>query len=118
MADNTGKPYEYLTQVIFQWIVNQSEVPNIVVQQDVKLVGKARNSHQIDVYWRFALDRLEYETIVETKDWKDPVDQGERLRFKSVLEDLPGQPKGIFVSRGRVSARGERIRAYAWNSTL
>jgi len=99
MADNTGKQYEYLTQVIFQWIVNQSEVPNIVVQHDVKLTGKARNSHQIDVYWRFALDRLEYETIVETKDWKDPVDQGEILRFKSVLEDLPGQPKGIFVSR-------------------
>lgn len=68
MADNTGKPYECLTQVIFQWIVNQSEVPNMVVQHDVKLVGKARNSHQIDVYWRFALDRLEHETIVETKD--------------------------------------------------
>jgi hypothetical protein len=100
MADNTGKPYEFLTQVIFQWILNQSEVRNIVVQHDVKLPGKGRNSHQIDVYWRFALNGLEYETIVEVKDWKDPVDQGELFEFKTVLEDLPGQPKGIFVSRG------------------
>ena len=99
MSDKTGTQYEYLTQVIFQWIVNQSDLRNIVVRHDVTLAGKHQNSHQIDVYWRFAVAGLEYETIVETKDWNPPVDQGELIHFKGVLDDLPGQPKGIFISR-------------------
>jgi hypothetical protein len=99
MGQNTGKPYETLAQIIFQRIVDQSDVRNVVVQQDVTLRGKNKNSHQIDVYWKFAVENLEYETVVEAKDWKRHVDQGALMKFKAVLDDLPGQPKGIFVSR-------------------
>ena len=55
MGANTGKPYEKLAQVVFQWIVNQSDVRNVVVRHDVTLQGKSI-SHQIDVYWKFAID--------------------------------------------------------------
>jgi Restriction endonuclease len=99
MSDKSGTQYECLTQVVFQWIVNQSELRNVEVRHDVTLAGKHQNSHQIDVYWKFAVGDLEYETIVEVKDWNKPVDQGELIHFKGVLEDLLGQPKGIFVSR-------------------
>ena len=51
------------------------------------------------MYWKFALDRWEYETIVQTKDWKEPVDQGDLIKFHGVLNDLPSEPKGSFVSR-------------------
>jgi Restriction endonuclease len=98
MTDNTGIPYETLAQVVFQWIVNQSEVRNIKVQHDVTLQGTF-TPHKIDVYWKFAIGRVEYETIVQAKDWKRPVDKGELMEFKGVLDDLPGQVKGIFVSR-------------------
>jgi len=99
MIDKTGKSYELLVQVVFQGILNQREVRNITVERGVVLEGKHGNCHQIDIYWKFALDDLEYETIVQAKDWKEPVDQGELLKFKAVLDDLPGQPKGIFISR-------------------
>lgn len=42
---------------------------------------------------------MQYETIVQAKDWAKPVDKGALLEFKSVLDELPGQPKGIFVTR-------------------
>jgi hypothetical protein len=99
MIDKTGKSYELLVQIVFQAIVNQRGARNVVVERNVILKGKHGTSHQIDVYWKFALDHLEYETIVQAKDWKEPVDQGELLKFKAVLDDLPGQPKGIFISR-------------------
>jgi hypothetical protein len=51
------------------------------------------------VYWKFAVGTAEYETIVQCKDHKNSVDQGELLKFRSVLNDLAGQPKGIVVSR-------------------
>jgi hypothetical protein len=99
MIDKTGKSYELLAQVVFQAILNQRDLRNITVERNVILKGKHGNSHEIDIYWKFALNHLEYETIVQAKDWKEPVSQGELLKFKSVLDDIPGQPKGIFISR-------------------
>jgi hypothetical protein len=99
MAEKSGTPYENLTQVIFQSLVDQNEVRNIEVKHDVKLQGKSNTSHQIDVYWKFEMGGIEYETIVQAKDWKKPVDQGELLKFSAVLLDLPGRPTGVFVSR-------------------
>jgi hypothetical protein len=99
MGKKAGALYEDLAQVVFQSIVNQSDLRNVEVRNNVRLEGKFGNLHQIDIYWKFAVDRLEYETVVEAKDWKSPVDVGELLRFRSVLDDLPGQPKGIHVSR-------------------
>jgi hypothetical protein len=100
MGDNTGKHYEKLATVVLQSIINQSDVRNIIVEHNKTLRGKSGTvSHQIDVYWKFALGHVVYETVVEAKDWKNQVDQGEIFKFKAVLDDLPGQPKGIFVSR-------------------
>jgi hypothetical protein len=36
---------------------------------------------------------------VQCKDWSNAVPQGAILTFKAVLDDLPGQPRGIFVTR-------------------
>lgn len=99
MIDTTGKIYEQLVQVVWQSIINQSQDHNLVVLHDVTLQGK-HVSHQIDVYWKFEIDQLVYETVVQAKDWEDSVTQGELIKFKGVLEDLPGQPKGIVVTRG------------------
>jgi Restriction endonuclease len=98
MSNKTGKPYENLTRVIFQEILNQKEIPNVAVEQNVTLQGKTA-SHQIDVYWKFEVARVTHETIVQAKDWNKPVDQLHLLAFKEILDDLPGQPRGIFVTR-------------------
>src|ERR1017187_8716700 len=98
VKDKTGKSYENLTQAIFQSILAQTELRNVDVKRDVVLKGK-ETSHQIDIYWKFEIGEVQYETIVQAKDWGKRVDQGALLQFKSVLNDLPGQPKGIFVTR-------------------
>ena len=95
---NTGIPYELLTKGIFQDILNQSDVKTIKVEHNVVLKGKTTN-HQIDVYWKFELNGFEYETVVQAKDWNQTVSQGALLQFKAVLDDLPGSPVGIFVTR-------------------
>lgn len=99
MQKNTGVPYELLTQMIFDAILKQAweGVNNIEVKHDVTLVGKT-TTHQVDVYWEFEVGGIKYATIVQAKDWTNPVNQGELLKFKAVLDDLPAQPRGVFVT--------------------
>lgn len=98
MSKNTGKPYEKLTQKIFSQIVNQNSVQNINVQHDVTLLGKT-TSHQIDVYWEFEVGGLQYQTVIQAKDWKNKVKKEQMLAFKGILDDLPSGTKGVFVSK-------------------
>jgi hypothetical protein len=98
MSKNTGIPYELLTQNIFDQIVNQDSVTTVKIEHDVVLEGKT-TSHQIDVFWEFKSGGITYKTVVQAKDWNSTVDQGELLKFNQVLADLPGQPRGVFVTR-------------------
>ena len=95
---NTGIPYELLTQRIFQELVNQDQAHNIRVQHNVILQGKIL-PHQVDVYWEFRVADIKYATVVQAKDWRNAVNQGELLKFRQVLDDLPGQPRGVFVTK-------------------
>jgi len=98
MSEKAGKPYESLTKVIFKAIHGQKDFHNLVVKHDVTLQGKTR-PHQIDVYWKFEFGGVPHEVIVQVKDWSKPVDQGQLIHFKGVLDELRGQPRGIFVTR-------------------
>jgi hypothetical protein len=95
---NTGVPYEKLVQGIFQAIHDQEEVATITVEQNKNLKGKI-STHQVDVYWKFRKGGIEHEVIVQAKDWRSAVKQGNLFHFKCVLDDLPNQPRGIFVTR-------------------
>ena len=95
---NTGLSYELLVQGIFQAIMDQEEVANLIVERDKTLQGKT-TPHQIDVYWKFEKTGITYETIVQAKDWQSRVKKGQLIEFKGILDDLPGQPRGIFVTR-------------------
>lgn len=79
-------------------MLNQDVVKNITVRRNVHLGGKT-TTHQIDVYWEYELAGIVHRVVVQAKDWGRVVDQGELLKFKSVLDDIPGQPRGIFVTR-------------------
>jgi hypothetical protein len=97
LNEMTGRDYELLAQAIFQQLHDQDVVPGIVVDHNVIKQG-AKTKHQIDVYWEFTLGGVTYRTVVQAKNWADPVDQGEVLKFEAVLRDLPGQPRGIMVT--------------------
>jgi hypothetical protein len=98
MEKNTGLPYEILTQTIFNEILKQNSVETIDVKRNVILQGRD-SKHQIDVYWEFRYGNITYYTIIQAKDWASPVKQEQLFAFKQVLQDLPYQPRGIFVTK-------------------
>lgn len=99
MAKNTGKAHEQIVRAIFQAILDQEQVRNAVVKHDVKLEGKSGVHHQVDVYWEFSVGDLVYRTIVSCKDWpSSPVKKDHVLALRGVLDDIPGQPRGVIVS--------------------
>lgn len=94
---NTGVNYEILTQSVFQKIVDQ-HFPKSEVKRNIILKGKTA-SHQIDVFWEYEMNGIPYQTIIQTKDWSTKVKLEQLLTFQAVLDDLPGQPKGVFVTK-------------------
>lgn len=98
MMKNTGTSFELLTRSIFNLIVNEKRVETIDVRHDVELHGITAK-HQIDVYWEFKVGGITHKTIVQTKDWSNPVKQEQLFAFKCILDDLQGQPRGVFVTR-------------------
>lgn len=95
---NTGKQYETLVEEVFLQLMEQDSVENITMTKNKILKGKS-TSHEIDVYWEFKMGGITYSTIIQAKDWKDKVPQGEILKFKAIIDDLPGQPRAIFITR-------------------
>jgi hypothetical protein len=103
---NTGTSYEILTQEVFSRIhAHEGLCTN--VERNIFLVGKSGAKHQIDVTFTFKAAGISYRTIVQCKDWGSPVKQGQVLEFQQVLSEIPGQPRGIVVSRSgfQVGAR-------------
>lgn len=98
MSKNTGKPYEELTERVFKRLLATQSGVVANVQRDVLLEGRS-TKHQIDVTFEFTAGPISYRTIVQCKDWGSPVKQDQILAFNSVLNDIPGQPRGIVVAR-------------------
>jgi hypothetical protein len=94
---NDGKAFEALTEQVFTRLLRQTNLC-AEVERDVVLEGKS-TKHQIDVTFEFVAGPTPYRTIVQCKDWASPVKQEQILAFQSVLLDIPGQPRGIIVSR-------------------
>jgi hypothetical protein len=115
VPSNSGVSYERLGQEIFREILGQSHVP-IDVRHNVTLQGKT-TTHQIDLYWEFKIGGICYTTVVQAKDWATPVGQGELLKFRAVLDDLPGQPRGIVVTKNGYQ-RGAEEYAHAHGIVL
>ena len=84
---NKNRDYELLTQRIFQNILNHEGVNNIEVKHNVVLKG-LKGQHQIDVYWRYELAGVEYQTAIECKNYSSPVEYNDIRAFESALNDI------------------------------
>lgn len=93
-----GIEYEIFVRGIFQSILNQTSVKNVEVRHDIELAGLT-SKHKVDIYWKFIVGGIEYETIVQAKDWRTRVSKGQLMEFKGVLDDLPGQVRGVFITK-------------------
>jgi len=65
----------------------------------MQLLRGNSTSHQIDVYWKFRAGDLDYETIVQVKKEKSRANQGDTILLSGVVNDIPGKPKGLFITR-------------------
>ena len=90
-----GTTYELIVRAIYHALLNQTHTQN--VEHNIVLQGRG-TKHQIDVYWKFTLADVEYTTIVSVRNRTGRTKKGELLEFKEVLDDISGQPRGIFVS--------------------
>ncbi len=95
---NSGEAYEALTEQVFKRLLAQDKYC-VEIQRDTQILGKSGTSHQIDVSFTFVVGPLKYLTVIQCKDWKSAVKQEQVFAFSSVLIDIPGQPRGIIVSR-------------------
>ena len=100
MAKNTGVEYEVLVKEIFEQILkyNLANLKTLKIEHDVYIKGNL-GTHQIDVYWEFEFNGIKYKTVVQAKDWNSNVPQEKILAFNQILQDIPGQPRGIFITK-------------------
>lgn len=94
---NTGRPYEELTEQVLRRLLAQENLCTNV-RRGTTIQGKS-TAHEIDVSFDFEVGPTKYLTIVQCKDWASAVKQEQVLAFLAVLDDIPGQPRGIMVSR-------------------
>jgi len=94
--------------MIFEHIHLRSDIKTIVVEHNTTLPG-IKGKHQIDLYWKFELSGIVYYTIIQVKNWRSRVNQGELLKFSAVLNDLPNQPRGVFVTRSGYQKGAKQI---------
>jgi hypothetical protein len=101
MAAKRSRPawrrHELVSKAIFEALLKQSNAENLEVKHNVCIKGM-KTCHQIDVFWKFRMGGVDHTVIVQVKKKKERAKKGELLLFHGVLLDIPGQPKGIFVS--------------------
>lgn len=103
---NDGRSYEELVEKVFIGLqkLHGVDFQNIKIARNIKLDAITKRAdgkpiqREIDLYWEFKAGGINYCAVVQAKDLKRKVNLGAIDTFKNVLIDLPGQPKGIFVT--------------------
>jgi hypothetical protein len=90
------KRHELVTKAIFEALLKQSNAENLEVKHNTT-IKVVKTTHQIDVFWKFCMGGIDHSVIVQVKK-KERAKKGDLLLFRCVLDDIPGQPRGIFVS--------------------
>lgn len=96
-ADMSDRDYEILTKNIHQALLKAEGYDTIEIQHDVKIAGRSSQKHQIDVYWKFSIAGVVYQTAIECKRYKKPIEVGAVRNFFGALEDI-GNINGIMVT--------------------
>lgn len=107
-TNNTGRQYEQLVRDIYQGILSLhgDEFKNIVVECNKHLNSMTSKNkdgsplqREIDVFWEYELAGVRFKVCVQAKDLGRKVNLGMVDTFRGVLLDIPGQPRGVMVTR-------------------
>jgi hypothetical protein len=103
-----GLRYEVIAKAIFQQILEEAIGVTVRIEHLAKVQG-LRTHHDIDLLWEFEICGILYKTLVEAKNCNSRVKQEHVLAFKAVLDDIPGQPRGVIVSRSGFQRGARRV---------
>lgn len=95
---NENIEYEKFTQEIYQTLINAQGIKNISVQHNIKLTGKSKQKHQIDVYWEYEIAGIRNKIAIECKNYGKEVSIAKVKDFLAVLTDL-NNVNGIIVTK-------------------
>src|SRR4029077_8875572 len=73
--------------------------PTLDLRRRARVRGRS-TTHEIDVWWEAEHKGFRRRVAFQCKDLARPVDQGEMLKFRAVLDDLDEEVHGVFVARG------------------
>jgi len=97
--------YEFLVRDIFESLGKLDGIQNLKVERKVYLDGLSTNAddtkvkHEIDVCVRYEQFGMKNLIVIQAKHWKTPVDLPTLMTFRGVLTDLPGNPRGVLVTK-------------------
>jgi Restriction endonuclease len=94
-----GRDYESLTELVIRLLAEKTETPTVDLRRRARVRGRS-TTHEIDVWWEAEYKGTRRQVAFQCKDLARPVDQGEMLKFRAVLDDLDGEVHGVFVARG------------------
>ena len=95
---NKNTEYEIFVQSIYQYLLKAQGLETIKVERDVDLIGRSRQSHQIDVYWEYKIGGVSHRVAIECKNYKSTITVGKVRDFYGVLADVPNL-QGVMVTR-------------------
>ncbi|ELV8725689.1 restriction endonuclease [Vibrio fluvialis] len=86
------KEYESFVQRLQQALISSEDYlkqKNIVVEKNKKIVDKAGIEREFDIYWKYELAGITYETVIECKHYSSAIQVGLIDAFVGKLSDLP-----------------------------
>lgn len=98
-ATRDGRDFESLTELVVRLLSEGTETPTFELRRRARIRGRS-TTHEIDVWWEAEVNGKRRQVAFQCKDLARPVDQGEMLKFRAVLDDLDGEVMGVFVARG------------------
>jgi hypothetical protein len=98
-ATRDGRDFESLTELVVRLLSEGTETPTFDLRRRARIRGRS-TTHEIDVWWEPEVNGKRRQVAFQCKDLARPVDQGEMLKFRAVLDDLDGEVMGVFVARG------------------
>jgi hypothetical protein len=90
--------HELVTKAIFEALLKQDKVQDLEIKHNFRIQGQS-GRYQVDVYFKFRAGPVTHHAIIEVKKRGRSVEQSELMTLHTVIKDVPGQPRGIFVSQ-------------------
>ena len=100
MKKNDGKKYEKLVRDIQQVLIDIDNRghDNVQVELNKKIDDRFGITREFDIYWSFSMGGVEYKTVIECKDYENPVSIDKIDALIGKAADIPGL-RLIFASK-------------------